>query len=131
MVGIARGQTARLSAVNVEHAGPARCVVLSFVDAFGTPLASPSTVLLGPGQSSFIDLAGDGFFGAIDAATRVEVRAVVKQLPGACEARTAGEPDRFGSILLPVDPCVPSVEVFDTDSGGTVAVQAPVAGVFR
>jgi hypothetical protein len=138
MAGLGRGETARLSAVNVDARGPARCVRLLFVDAAGTPLTTPHLVALGPGQSTSIDLPDAGLVRTGDGAlSRVQVRGVVNLLPiDPCKAPNLEVPTMVVAerdvqkIPPPVgdfEALIPTMEVFHTESGRTVAVQPPVA----
>ena len=117
MVGIARGETARLGIVNVLPAVQAgesrRCqIVLSFLDPDGSVLVGRdgfpirSIVTLAPGRSAFLDVAFD------DASlVRTQIRASVEFRKG-----------------CPSDPTaiyIPGVEVFETETGRTSFVMGP------
>jgi hypothetical protein len=94
MVGLARGQTARLNVVNLFPPDP--CVVLIvFYDSQGKPLARGADTLQ-PGAAMFLDLS----YSAIgDPNLRVEIRAQV----------AVSDQKR----------CRASLEVFDDDTGRT------------
>ena len=125
MVGITRGQTMRLSVVNLtsppdpDRQIPPPCrVVLSFRDGNGHPFTYSDgqvirrVVELQSGESAFLDLNGD-MFGppttndAVGPA-RTQLRPFVRVLA------SPPEPDRN----LP-PPCFPTMEVFDNASGRT------------
>jgi hypothetical protein len=94
MVGLARGQTARLNVVNLFPPDPCD-VQIVFYDSQGKPLARGADTLK-PGAAMFLDLS----YSAIgDPNSRVEIRAQV----------TVSDPKR----------CRASLEVFDDDTGRT------------
>ena len=124
MVGLTRGQTMRLSVVNLanppdpERNGlpPDPCrVVLSFRDAGGRPFTDSSgqvirrVVELRAGESAFLDLNGDLFGGpstsADTAPGRLQLRPFVRVLVN------PPDPDR--------NACRPTLEVFDNATGRT------------
>ena len=98
MVGLARGQTARLNVVNIGDPSIEPCEVqMVFYDSQGKALAS-DVQKLDPGVATFLDL-GYGDIG--DPTIRVQIRAWVKVVVG--------------------DPtlCLSSLEVFDNETGRT------------
>jgi hypothetical protein len=116
MVGITRGQTARLNVVNVsdvqcpssDDVPPGACraqVDLIFFDRLGRTLAR-STETLTPGRAAFLDLNGDTLerLGA-----RAEIRAAVITPPP--------DPDRSSRVAL-----IATVEVFNNENGRTTVV---------
>lgn len=123
MVGIVRGQAARLNVVNTftpPDVGdrPGSCQVeLGFVDGEGRSLGRTTAALM-PGQASFFDV----FFDVFDdtaAASRLQVRAVIR-----AQAPDIGDrPGRSGA-----DPCgglLPSVEVYDVATGASMLFLNP------
>jgi hypothetical protein len=96
LLGLARGQTARLNVVSYEgpDSTPVR-VELAFFDDQGNPLAR-SEETLAPGRAAALELPYERL-GRAD--LRVEVRAVV---------RVVGSPN-----------IIPSLEVFDNETGKT------------
>lgn len=108
MVGLTRGQTARLNAVNTGNPDESACPVeLSFVDSMGNTVGIVPCIIP-PGEADFLDL---------DAAslgrpeTRVQIRATV----------AIGGPRR-----REVKACAKNLrltlEVFDTDTGKTAVI---------
>ncbi len=104
MVGIVRGQTARLNVVNIPNSRkPQSCdVKLRFFDAAGTRLAE-SAETLEPNQAAFLDFNGDTL--DIGVGQRAEIRAVVVRV----------HPPN------PIKPCnslvMPTLEIFDNATG--------------
>jgi hypothetical protein len=114
LVGISSGQVARLNALNPGVPAPlatgALCAAqLSFVDANGAVLKT-KLVLVAPGKSEPLDLNHDTEAGP-DTGGRFELRAVVRIPP---VSATAAIP-AFCTI-------VPSLEIFDADTGKTQVV---------
>lgn len=114
VVGISNGQIARLNALNPGVPAPlatgALCSAeLSFVDANGVVLKTKQ-VLVAPGKSEPLDLNHDTEAGP-DTGGRFELRAVVRIPP----VGAAGAPPSFCTI-------VPSLEIFDADTGKTLVV---------
>jgi hypothetical protein len=116
MVGLARGQTMRLNAVNVTG-GPGDLprsltrVVLGFIDDQGHRLGEPVRAVLEPGASTFAELSFD-------------------RLPAGVEAHRTVRPFALSDReeALPLDPCRVTLEVIDDETGRTtLLVQAPVA----
>jgi hypothetical protein len=109
MVGLTRGQTIRLNVVHAavsDRLPPGPCIVrLNFVDGLGNLLAE-STETLTPGQATSLDVSGDGIIGR--ASNRAEVRAFVRVI------------DDSRGNRLPPNPCVSTLEVFESDTGKTV-----------
>ena len=102
-VGVGFLQTVRL---NVVAFPPNSCSgTLSFTDTEGNPMGTPKSVSLTGGQASFIDLPGT----AIPSDSgHGEVMAAFTQTPGAAPGA-----------------CIPSVEVYDTLTGGTQVTVNP------
>lgn len=114
MVGISNGQVARLNALNPGVPAPlatgALCSAqLSFVDANGVTLKTKQ-VLVAPGKSEPLDLDHDTEAGP-DTGGRFELRAVVRIPP----VGAAGAAPGFCTII-------PSLEIFDADTGKTIAI---------
>ncbi len=114
MVGISNGQVARLNALNPGVPAPlatgALCSAqLSFVDANGVTLKTKQ-VLVAPGKSEPLDLDHDTEAGP-DTGGRFELRAVLRIPP----VGAAGAAPGFCTI-------VPSLEIFDADTGKTIVV---------
>jgi hypothetical protein len=114
VVGISNGQIARLNALNPGVPAPLATGILcsaelSFVDANGTVLKTKQ-VTVAPGKSEPLDLNHDTEAGP-DSGGRFELRAVVRIPP---VNGTAPVP-AFCTI-------VPSLEIFDTDTGKTFVV---------
>lgn len=119
MVGITRGQTARLNVVNVGDVpqglcrssddvppGPCRTQVdLVFFDNAGRQL-SRTTETLAPGHSAFLDLNGDTLERQ---GNRAEIRAAVLVPPP--------DPDRNSRAVL-----VATLEVFNNETGRTLFI---------
>ena len=131
IVGLARGQTARLHVVVLpavlapapaapdRNGGEAASdpewrVELSFVDGAGRPVGRVERRLLRAGQSTYVDLG----FGDVapDSGDRVRFRAVVRaQAPDGGD-RTRGHDDPF---------FLPTLEIFDADTGRSQVVLSP------
>lgn len=123
MLGITPGQTARLNVVNAIPVGPPQRITLMFVDANGRPFINAggqilsSSVILGPGQSAYLDLNGN----AIPVGPPI--------IPGGPPSIPVGPPNRaqFRALIPECDGCnhgliVPTLEVFDNASGKTILV---------
>jgi hypothetical protein len=133
MVGLARGQTARLNAANISNpsaptaaADPCR-VTLGFVDTSGQPFLDQNRrkiareVNLLPGQAALLDLRFDAVTDGndwrptpVDRTGRVQFRAGLEFPAG-----------------TPPDPCrdlVPTLEVFDNLTGRTAVLYPPHLG---
>lgn len=126
MVGIVRGQAARLNVVNAramvdpgDRSNPCP-VELGFVDGKGRSLGRATAALL-PGQASFFDVFFDAFDDA-GPASRLQVRGFVIE-----DGRVAPDiGDRTGR--MGADPCaalLPSVEVYDVATGASTLVLHP------
>lgn len=104
MVGITRGQTARLNVVDASEVAPDPCreVELMFLDSQGN-VRLRSSECLAPGHAAFLDLNGN-FLEA--PGVRAEIRAMVHVTP-------PPEPDRNRVKIIA------SVEVFDNITGKT------------
>lgn len=117
MIGVARGQTARLNVVNVAVDNPdiAPCPVqLQFLDSHGGLLAQ-GQFTLGPGEARYLDIVNDrGSFGGSrpgvppDVGDRQQLRAAWNNPP---------DPDR---AMCPSDNFIATVEVFGRDGQTTV-----------
>jgi len=116
MIGITAGQTLRLSVANTLPASdrssePPR-VTLTFLDSDGQRLRNRDgsivrrAVQLDSGQTTFLDL---NFDDVIAGPARLELRAVV----------VVQTPTAAGTNALPVDPCVPSVELVNNQTRRT------------
>ncbi|HYV24285.1 MAG TPA: hypothetical protein VE969_03535 [Pyrinomonadaceae bacterium] len=127
MIGVTRGQTARLNIVNLAVAvdgqlPPDPCrVVLTFRNADGRPFTNSDgqplrrAVELQAGQSAFLDLNGDLFAGppSTNADTTGSVRLQLRPFVRVLQAPP--DPDH----QFPPDPCRATMEVFDNASGRT------------
>ena len=121
MLGLARGQTARLNVVfinppdtdrRVRASDPEWLVELSFVGPDGSTLVPAVQRRLVPGQSFFVDLNFTDI--ALPEGDRVQIRAVVR---GHALGRRNGGID---------DPnIIPSLELVDTETGRTQLIQSP------
>ena len=97
MVGLARGQTARLNVVNIGDPNLEPCEVqMLFYDSQGKALAR-DVQKLDPGVATFLDL---GYSDIGDPNSRVQIRAWIKVI---------GDPTL----------CLSSLEVFDDETGRT------------
>jgi len=130
MIGITPGETLRINVANSQLpsatllAPPCR-VELVFLDSTGAPLLPAVQKTLEAGQSAHFDLDGDALFtpGTGDVLLRAEVRPVVRVL---------SNPTAVGSVFLPPDPCVSSIELFDNATGKTrVSAGLQNPGVIR
>jgi hypothetical protein len=118
MIGITQGQTLRINAVNTNipdsniPPDPVR-VTLNFRNADGELFRNANgnpisrTVLLQAGKSISLDLNGDDFGRQMDGSGRLQIRPVAR----------IQQAD--GTNASPPDPCIPSVEVFNNNSGRT------------
>ena len=105
MFGITQNQTARLNVVLDDpflRDDPFFQVELSFVDGEGNIL-SQKVYDIEAGKAAFLDLKGRDILG--QSRNRAQMRAVV---------RFVGTPD-----TLPAENCIPTLEVFDSESGET------------
>lgn len=112
MVGLTDGQTIRLNVVNAAASDPRLppnpCLVqLNFVDGAGNSIAELSEMLT-PGQSTLLDVDGDDLIGRVG--NRGQVRAFVRVIS-----------DSRGN-RLPPNPCVATLEVFESATGKTAFV---------
>jgi hypothetical protein len=103
MVGLVRGQTARLNTVNLGGPDTRPCEVeLMFFDDQGNPLAARGIIIIG-GKSDFLDLNADALGGPdTRPGDRFQIRAQVVIPPGPCRGTT-----------------IPTLEIFDNDTGKT------------
>ena len=119
-LGLVAGQTIRLNAANVLDPGttllpPDPCrVTLVFFGADGNILAH-STQVLQPGAATFLDFSLPVTINSV----RTEIRADVTVESLATSTTT------LGISLFPPDPCRATLEVFDSDTGRTTALQSP------
>jgi hypothetical protein len=104
MFGISQTQTARINLVNLEDGAFVPCVRVEmvFVDGDGSILAQ-KVYEVDAGKSAFFDLRGSEIIGR--GSNRAQIRA---------EVRFVGTPDTRLS-----DNCIPTVEIFDNESGET------------
>jgi len=105
MFGITQNQTARLNVMRDDpffHDNPFLRVELSFIDGEGNIL-SQKVYDIEPGKAAFLDLKGRDIMA--QSGIRAQMRAVVKFV---------GTPD-----TRQLDNCIPTLEVFDTQSGET------------
>jgi hypothetical protein len=132
MLGISTGQTARLNVVNAIPVGPPQQVTLMFVDANGRPFINAagqllsSSVLLGPGQSAYLDLNGDN------------IPIGPPNIPGGPPSIPVGPPIRvqFRALIPDCEGCnrglvVPTLEMFDNASGKTTLVMPDTPAVTK
>jgi hypothetical protein len=104
MVGLARGQTARLNVVNIGDPNSSPCDVgLTFFDSRGAVLARDAQTLR-PGAAGFLDLNREAVG---DPNQRVQIRAVVQFSSTDCLAQVRT-----------------SLEVYDNDTGKTTLIVA-------
>lgn len=115
LLGITRGQTARLSVANVSSPDnplvpPDPCrVTISFIDADGNVLLNNAgqpvrrEVTLEPGHSAFLQINGDNLVPRDQ--VRLNFRPLVTVMPA--------DPN------LPPDPCFPTLEVINNTTGRT------------
>ncbi len=124
LVGIVPGQTIRLTAVNIvapdrSFTPPDPCrVTLTLLDVDGIVVQSSSEIL-NPGQATSLDLPLSATVNTTDANT-------VDAVPGQLQLR--------GVVTVqslkrdePPDPCITSLEVFDSTTGRTSALLWPQA----
>ncbi len=104
MFGITRAQTARINLVNLEDRAFVPCirVEMVFIDDGGNIL-SQKVYEIDTGKSAFLDLRGNEIIGR--GSNRANLRA---------EVRFVGTPDTRA-----VDNCIPTIEIFDNESGET------------
>jgi hypothetical protein len=114
LVGIVRGQTARLNAVNLGGPDTRPCEVeMTFFDDQGDPLAERGIIIIG-GKSASLDLSADQLGGPdTRPGERFQLRAVVKALGG---------PD---TKLQCKEVIVTTLEVFDNETGRTTVLLNP------
>jgi len=124
MVGLAEGQTARLNLLNPGVLPPlatgAICSAqVSFLDSKGAGLKT-APISVAPGQSVPFDLNRDTDVTAPD--QRVQIRATLQiPLPSPI---VASPPQPWGC------PLIPTLEIFDTNTGRTQIVITETRGVF-
>lgn len=124
MVGLAEGQTARLNLLNPGVLPPlatgAICSAqVSFLDSKGAVLKT-APISVAPGQSVPFDLNRDTDVTGND--QRVQIRAIVQvPLPSPI---VASPPQPWGCLLIP------TLEIFDTNTGRTQVVITETRGVF-
>jgi hypothetical protein len=76
-----------------------------------------SSVILNPGQGTFLDLSLPTIMPAADTGT-------VDALPGQLQLRGVVKVESLNSFEPP-DPCITSLEVFDSETGRTSALLSP------
>jgi hypothetical protein len=127
MVGLTEGQTARLNLLNPGVLSPAATGAIcsaqvSFLNGRGDVLKM-TTVNVIPGKSVAFDLNRDTDFA--DADRRVEIRAIIR-IPPVTPVASPPQP-------LPPQPVtctlIPSLEVFNNDTGRTQVVITDARGV--
>ena len=123
MVGLAEGQTARLNVLNPGVLPPLATAAIcsaqvSFLDSKGAVLKT-ATISVLPGQSVSFDLNHDTEVTAID--QRVQIRATL-QVPIPSPI-VASPPEVFGC------PLIPTLEIFNTDTGRTQIVITETHGI--
>jgi len=134
MVGIARGQAARLNVVSIGNPDfippdvgdrPSSCQVeLGFLDGEGRSLGRTTAALM-PGQASFFDVFFDALVDA-GAASRLQVRGFIIEGGKTQNPPEPDSSDRPGA--MGTDPCrglLPSVEVYDVATGASTLVLHP------
>jgi hypothetical protein len=109
LVTVAPGEGLRLSVVNTSVVEPTLppnpCRVrITFVDASGNVVGEPQTETLAPGESisTFADFGG-----------RVSIAQLLRPIV------EISDPRRGSDNHLPPNPCVPTAEVFDTETSRT------------
>jgi hypothetical protein len=122
LVGIVPGQTIRLTAVNIvapdrSFAPPDPCrVTLTLLDVDGN-VVQTSTGTLNPGQGTFLDLPVPATVTTSDAST-VDAVPSQLQLRGVVTVESLNRDE-------PPDPCITSLEVFDSATGRTSTLLWP------
>ena len=115
IVGIAAGETERVNALNLgngSRTGHSSCAVtLQFLDIQGKSLKK-SVTTLSPGSATSLDLRRDEIGGD----SRLEIRAVVLFGYSGGANPAQGILDQFDCNI------VPSLEVYDTKTGRTIAI---------
>ncbi len=112
MVGVVRGQTARLNAANLGGPDTHPCAMkVMFVDDQGNSLLEDRSMIIDGGKSAFLDLNADALGGPdTRPGERFQIRAAVN---------TLGGPDTKGRCRQTIRL---TLEVFDNDTGKTMAV---------
>lgn len=118
MVGVSTGQNVRLNVLNpgilTPSNSPIACAVhLLFVSDQGTVLKRAAAIVV-PGRSSSLDINRDTDVSASQ--NRVEIRAVVTTFPLTAASSPPASPE---SLFCPL---VPTLEVFDHDTGRTAVI---------
>ena len=114
MIGIVRGQTARLNMVNLG--GPdTRCQAeVMFLDSEGNTLAEHGIIIIG-GTSASLDLNADAL-GSPDTFGRFQIRVMV----------ALGGPDtKGGEVRACTNNLIPTLEIFNNASGQTTIILHP------
>jgi hypothetical protein len=126
LIGLAGGQHARLNVASllpkpVPGAAPGdpTAVELTFFSDQGTVIAQ-AQVQVGIGESKFLDIGFDDAVNAIPPGpqqNRVEIRAVAVGIPAPAIPGGPG--------FHPPQPCLPSLEIYDIDTGKTTVAFLP------
>jgi hypothetical protein len=130
LIGLASGQHARLSVASLlpkplpGTPGDPTAVELTFFTDQGTVVAT-AEVQVGVGESKFLEIAFQDVLNAQPPGlippgptqTRLEIRAAARGIPNPL---TPG-----GARLHPPQPCIPSLEIFDVDTGKTTVALLP------
>jgi hypothetical protein len=117
MVGIVRGQTARLNVVKIGNPDEIPCeVTLQFLDSEGNTLAERDIIIIG-GKAASLDLDATELGGPDTREGRVQIRAVMK---------TLGGPDTKGTDVATCgDNLLSTLEIFDNRTAQTTAILNP------
>ena len=125
MVGITRGQTARLNVANVGETPWDRVIDHRFVNSDGEVLRTRDgqpvqrTMTLEPGHSTFLQISADEFIGRNE--VRLNFRPVVIVIP----------PPTDGAQAHPPSPIVPTLEVIDNATARTMLLYPGVIRGFN
>jgi hypothetical protein len=131
ILGITRGQTARINVVNVSSPDnpffpPDPCrVTMSFVDADGNVLLNNAghpvrrEVTLEPGHAAFLQINGDTLVPRDQ--LRLTFRPVVTVMPS--------DPNSPPDPNIPPDPCFPTLEVISNTTGHTSLLSNGIAPI--
>jgi len=125
LIGLASGQHARLSVICLPPKpdpaavpGDPTAVELTFFTDQGAVIAA-SQVLVGPGESKFLDIGFEDVVNALPPGSpvpvnRVEIRAAAVEIPNPA-----------GAGRHPPELCIPSLEIYDVDTGRTTFALLP------
>ncbi|HKQ76880.1 MAG TPA: hypothetical protein VJ810_24505 [Blastocatellia bacterium] len=126
MVGITRGQTARISVANISDAiCPCNRVILTFRDSEGQLFRNRDgqpirkEVTLEPGQSTFLQISADALLGRDE--VRINFRPVVIVIP----------PSIPDTQAYPPGPTIPTLEVIDNATARTTLLYPGVIRGFN